>query len=224
MRKDWKRPKSCTSPTVRRKFLEGIREHHMTLRTAAAYAGVSPDGIGDYYRTGGAHHDPEFAAQVELARADSQGFLERRAGERAVEGFRRKVVTKSGEVVEIHDAPSDKLLEMLLRARDPEAYASHSKIQHSGQLTLSDAAEGELSAMTLPELDRLAAMVERARQMILERDPALAEQRRRDRLAELREALGQRDDGSTPAAAKFRITQQLTHAAAAIDVDPEAHA
>ena len=61
---------------------------------------------------------------------------------------------------------------------------------------MSDAAEGELSTMSLQELDKLADMIVRAKAMLVERDPITKEidqKQKRERIAELQAALGRPD-------------------------------
>ena len=104
-------------------------------------------------------YDAKFAAAIERAKGESLAEIEDAARKRATEGSERQVMNKRGELVTIYDAPSDRMLEIMLRAREPKRYAAHSKIEHSGTLQLSDAAKGELSLLTIeqPRVDRQLA-------------------------------------------------------------------
>jgi hypothetical protein len=156
-----KRPAPFTKAR-KAQFLAAIREG-LTLKAAAAVAGVSINTAGDYFQPSGDHFDPAFADEVEKAKGDSLAEFERIARQRATEGYVRVALTRKGDPIEIHEQPSDKLLELVMRARDPQTYASHSKVEHTGELRLADAATGELEAMNIEELAKLGGMVNAAR-------------------------------------------------------------
>jgi len=212
-----KRPTPFTKAR-KRKYCDAMREG-MTHRAAAAIAGVHRDTVLQHKSKGSNEYDPWFAAEVEKAEGESLAMFEEHARKRALEGWAREIVDKRGEVRTVVDAPDSKLLEILLRARDPKRYSTSARIEHSGQLTLSDAAEGELSAMSLEQLDKLVSMVERARQMMIDRDPAAkleADKARQARIRELREALGKTDPMPTRPAA-----ERIMHTTAELVVEVE---
>lgn len=84
--------------------------------TAAAQLGMSYTTVRNYISK-----DPLFKEQFEIARAIYQATLEQAAHERAVKGVKKKIYYQGAEIGE-ETVYSDRLLETLLKANDPDKY------------------------------------------------------------------------------------------------------
>jgi hypothetical protein len=108
----WKTKKT---PERVEKLLTALRELG-TMKAACAVADVSPHAVYQWRKV-----DPEFDEAVREAQREAAHKLEDEAWRRAVEGHDVPVVHK-GEIRGWYKQASDRMLELLLRARLPELY------------------------------------------------------------------------------------------------------
>lgn len=123
-------------------WLEAFAEH-LTVTAACEAAEV---GRSSVYQARKA--DPEFAASWDEVEAKITDTLEREAYRRATEGVEQPVFHQGRQVGTVLKF-SDRMLEMLLRARKPEKYRDRISIEDEREA----AARRELEAATDAELD-----------------------------------------------------------------------
>ena len=113
------------------RFLEAVRTGSEAPE-AAEFAGARLGSLRDLRRS-----DPEFAAAWAEAEDESVDYLRSEAQRRAVEGWKEPVFHR-GEVVGHIQRYSDRLLELLLKARAPE-FADRKTITVQGTTSLTAA-------------------------------------------------------------------------------------
>lgn len=99
-----------------------------TVKQAAAAAGR--DRFAFVYLR---QQDEAFAVLHADAYDEGADVLEAVAWERATSGVERTRIDKDGTAVECNDPPSDRLLELLLKARRPAKFRENSKVEHVGK-------------------------------------------------------------------------------------------
>jgi len=152
------------TPRKRDLFLKCLREG-FSVRSACKRAGVSHTHV---YRLKGQDEsmfDEQFAEAWEDAIAEGTAMYEDELKERIMEG--EPVLGREGEIVGYRK--SDRLLEFALKARDPDTYAEKRKTELTG------ADGGPL------QTEHSGALV-------------LDDRARKERIRDLREALGKRDE------------------------------
>jgi len=125
---------------AREKFLEEFRERGI-VRDACKAAGIGRRTAYDWYES-----DTEFARQWDQAEQEAADALEYEAYRRAVYGAEKPTVYQ-GHIVDSYREYSDRLLELMLRARRPERFSEKHDVKHSGGINVSlsfdtSAAEG----------------------------------------------------------------------------------
>lgn len=80
--------------------------------------------------------DEEFAAAWKDAEDEAADKLEREAWRRAVEGT-DKPISFQGVITATYKEYSDKMLEILLKAHRPEKFTDRSKVEHSGEMSIT---------------------------------------------------------------------------------------
>jgi hypothetical protein len=118
--------------SAREKFLGSLRAGD-TITAAARRVLMSRRGVYDHREA-----DPAFAAEWDQAVDEGVEVLEQEAKRRAVEGVVKPIVQggrvvtdELGFPVEVREY-SDKLLEMLLKAKKPAVYRDNATIEHRG--------------------------------------------------------------------------------------------
>lgn len=108
-------------------FLSALRAGN-TITFAARLVGMSRQGVYD-----ARHTDAEFAAAWDQSVDEGVDVLEQEAKRRAVEGVIKPLVHQGRlvEGVEVREY-SDRLLEMLLKAKRPGVYRENSTVEHRG--------------------------------------------------------------------------------------------
>ena len=115
---------------------------------AADVAGVNRATV--YRRKDG---DSDFAEAFEAAQADSCDVLEQEGFRRAHDGVEEPLVSAGRLVLDPAGQPlmvrrySDRLLEFLLKARDPKRFSERHRLEHSGEIN---------RGITIQDLVRLA--------------------------------------------------------------------
>lgn len=105
--------------------------------------------------------DPEFAAQVEEAKAEANALLEKTAYDRAVEGVPEPVFQKGIQAKDADGNPafirrySDPLLLRLLERRQPNEWTPNRRIEHSG--SIDHGASAGFATITAGDLECLSA-------------------------------------------------------------------
>jgi hypothetical protein len=119
--------------SARDEFLGYLRAGN-TITFAARAIGMSRQGVYDHKAS-----DPAFAAEWDQAVDEGIDVLEQEAKRRAVEGVSKPIV-QGGRIVTDADGNalvvreySDKLLEMLLKAKKPDVYRDNARIEHTGK-------------------------------------------------------------------------------------------
>ncbi len=153
---------SALKPAVQRAFLIAFRECGI-VRMAADAAGVYRRKVYEWKK-----RDPDFAAAFDEALEDATDALEKAAHQRAVTGLVRKKFTKDGEAIidpatgqqYVEHEFSDRLLEMLLKARRPQTY-SRTTVEHTGPDGGAIQIETAVTAAIMhdPELHAAAARI-----------------------------------------------------------------
>ena len=119
------------------RFLAAFEED-LTVTAACQRAGVSRSAVYEARQ-----RDEGFALAWHHVESRIVDTLEREAYRRAVEGVERPVYQRGVQVGSVREY-SDRLLEMLLKARAPERYRENSKVEVSGHdggpVTLADLA------------------------------------------------------------------------------------
>ncbi len=153
---------AALKPAVQRAFLLAFRECGVVTHAARA-ARIDRPTVYLWRK-----NSPEFDEAFAVALEEATDALERAAVDRAVVGLVRKKFTKDG--VPIIDPAtgdqyverefSDKLLEMLLKARRPQTYG-RSLVEHSGPDGKAIQIETAVSAAIMhdPELHAAAARI-----------------------------------------------------------------
>jgi hypothetical protein len=133
----------------RTKFLDGLASG-LSVAGAAREAGVhraTPYGWREA--------DPEFAQAWDVAREAGTDLLEDEAWRRAYDGTERPVYQQGGLVGKTREH-SDLLLIFLLKGRRPEKYRDNSKVELTGNVTLTalvqEAAQKRLERARVLEL------------------------------------------------------------------------
>lgn len=124
----------------RRTFLRVLAQTGIMVWAARAASPHSQDARGSIsgFRSLMAR-DPDFAAEVQEAREEADALLEHTAWLRAVQGVDKKLFQRGVQVVDAEGNPgvetvySDKLLEMMLAARD-RRFARQHRHEHSGTI------------------------------------------------------------------------------------------
>jgi hypothetical protein len=78
--------------------------------------------------------DESFAAEWEDAIEAGTDVIEQEAFRRAVQGTERRIYDKEGNERGVERTYSDRLLELLLKARRPHKYRERVDVRHSGQV------------------------------------------------------------------------------------------
>ncbi len=94
-----------------------VRDHGKFLRLMAQAANVSYQTICHYLK-----NDVEFRDEIEAIIEQRNIELEQEARRRAVEGVTRKKYDKDGNLIEEEQVYSDRLMEKLLEANNPEKF------------------------------------------------------------------------------------------------------
>lgn len=128
---------------ARERFLTAFREE-VTITAAAAKVGVGRSTLYEWRKT-----DPDFREAWDQVEEEITERLEREAYRRAVEGVDKPIFQAGKHVGDVRQY-SDRLLEVLLRARKPEAYRD--------RVSIADDREAErrreVDRMDEAELDR----------------------------------------------------------------------
>ena len=114
-----------TSEARRAAFVAALAETGI-VRLAAEAAGVHR-GVAYRWR----REDADFREAWDAAREEASDALEAEAWRRAVAGVRRPVFWQGEEVGEVVEY-SDRLLELLLKARRPDVFRERSTVTHEG--------------------------------------------------------------------------------------------
>lgn len=117
------------TPERRRLFLEGIALGK-THTQAARELGVDRRSFYSYRDPDDPLYDPEFAAGFEEAQAAGTAALIEAARQRAVDGTEEPVVS-AGKLLGYRKAYSDRLLEFLIKQRDP-SFRDNSRLEVTG--------------------------------------------------------------------------------------------
>ncbi len=123
------------------RFLEAVRTGS-EIPEAAEYAGVSAKTMRELRKT-----NADFARALTDAEDASVDYLRAEAKRRAVDGWQEPVFFK-GEIVGHIQRYSDRMLELLLRARAPE-FRDERTVVVSGSVTLT--ADDLVRARSLPQ-------------------------------------------------------------------------
>lgn len=99
-----------------------------SISHAAKIVGITPSSV--YYRR---KNDPAFKAAFESAQEMATHRMEDEAYRRAVFGV-EKTKYHQGIPVGVEREYSDSLLQMLLKANDPDKYKERQKIEHEGEI------------------------------------------------------------------------------------------
>lgn len=129
------------TPMRIKRFIEAIRTGSEPPE-AAEFAGVKLGHMRSLRRT-----DVNMAAMWTQAEDESGDHLVQEARRRAIDGWEEPIVYR-GEVIGHKRVYSDRLLELLLKARVP-AFADKQKLEISGQVTLT--ADDLVRARSLPK-------------------------------------------------------------------------
>lgn len=132
---------SSDTPRARGKPAAGWEERFLTALAVTGIVKRACDLAGVSRSTVYAHreNDEAFAAAWRDAEEDSADLAELEAWRRGVEGVEKPVFYKGEEVATIREY-SERMLEILLKARRPEKFRDNVKLEHGGSvvLTLSD--------------------------------------------------------------------------------------
>ena len=114
---------------AKQRFLEAYAETGI-MRSACEAIGVSRQAVWGWQE-----HDEEFSAAFNQARALADDALRKEIHRRGVEGVEKPIFYKGHQVATVREY-SDTLLIFQAKARMPE-YRDQSKIEHTGELTIS---------------------------------------------------------------------------------------
>jgi hypothetical protein len=117
------------TPRTRARVIEEFRRVGR-VDLACAHAGCDRS---QHYRW--LRDDPEYAKAFDEAREQVNGLLEDEAIRRAYHGT-PKPVAVAGKVIYEYEF-SDRLLEFLLKCRNPAVFGDRQKLEHSGELALT---------------------------------------------------------------------------------------
>ena len=128
--------------TKRKKFLE-ILEKTGNISTAAAWVGVHRDTV---YKA--ISRDENFAQRVEISKGRSLAKMEEAAIMRGVDGIDEPIIA-NGEIIGYKKKYSDKMLEVLMKANDPDRYGGkqQTEINQNININTSDSAKTKLAEL-----------------------------------------------------------------------------
>lgn len=115
LRADAEGMRTHRTPEKRKELIAAIRQTG-TVIAACAVVGISSAMVYRWRRA-----DPDFAREMAEAQEDAAERLVDEAWKRAVEGY-KVPVTHKGEITDWYTAYSDRLLEVLLKARRPQEF------------------------------------------------------------------------------------------------------
>jgi len=104
-------------------FLHEIQNNGGNVKEALNTVQVSPLVALRAYKA-----DPKFKAEWDESLEAATMVLESHAVKRATTGATRQVLDNQGNLVDIEDRPSDKLLETMLKARKPDLYSDKVRV------------------------------------------------------------------------------------------------
>lgn len=141
---------SRTSQRARERFLSALAEGLSV--TGACHAASLPRRTAYDWRDA----DAEFGAAWDAAIEQGTDILEDEARRRAYVGTDTPV-TYQGEITATYKEYSDRLLELLLKARRPHVYRERQSVEHSGAVGVNVAVT-HMGVLTDAQLDALAAL------------------------------------------------------------------
>lgn len=115
---------------AKEKFLEEFRKRGI-VKNACEAAGIARRTAYDWHAA-----DEDFAASWNEAESEAADSLEEEALRRAAYGT-DKPITYQGVIMDHYKEYSDRMLEMMLRARRPERFSEKHQVDHSGGLSVS---------------------------------------------------------------------------------------
>lgn len=110
---------------ARERFVEALRGK-ANVTDACRAAGIVRTTAYKWYR-----EDEEFARQWDAAEEEATDELEREAWRRGIHGI-DKPVTHQGQITDTYKEYSDRLLELLLKARRPEKFKDRTEVTGKG--------------------------------------------------------------------------------------------
>lgn len=102
--------------------------------------------------------DPAFAAAWERAYTAGTEFFEEEATRRAILGTEEPVWYQGKQVGTVRK-PSDRLMELMLKARAPEKYRERVDVQHSAVAMTPEQLQAARAAGMTPEVEEAAALL-----------------------------------------------------------------
>jgi hypothetical protein len=146
---------------AREEFLAALRGGN-TITHAARLVRMSRRGVYDVRNA-----DPTFAAEWDLALAEGIDVLEQEAKRRAVEGVEqeRPIVSRGMIVGHVRTIEySDRLLELLLKAKKPDVYRENVSVEQRGRVRHDHQHVGrvDLRLATEEEMDVLERIAQRS--------------------------------------------------------------
>lgn len=145
-----------TPPEALETFLEKLREG-LSVTAACSAADIGRSTVYEWRQ-----RDEEFEVAWHDAIEAGTDAFEDEARRRAVDGTLRPVFQSGAEVGQVREY-SDRLLELMLKARRPQVYRERVDVSHSGQIARPSAEELAANRAAGMDDDLEAAMAELAR-------------------------------------------------------------